>query len=188
MSLGEQLNDLDRKVLGASAVDRARPAPPYEPSVGELAPVGRSLHLRALLFGLGAVVTGLHLLLGGHVKTLLICLILVVVPAMLVAKMSTNAFPDRFPDAPADALADGKVSRSGRLVFAAVVAALCVVDVLLFSGKGQELLFVVSGLAAVVLVAIAGEVAGREEDGYVLASRVAHRGRVGRGIYRVPTS
>jgi hypothetical protein len=31
-------------------------------------------------------------------------------------------------------------------------------------------------------------VSQREEDGFVLASRVKRQGRVGRGIYRVPTS
>jgi hypothetical protein len=188
MSLGEQLNELDRKVLGAAPVDRAEPAAPYEPSVGELAPLGRSLSLRASLFALGALVTGLHLVFGGSWKTLLICLAIVVIPALLVAKLSTNSFPAVFPDAPSDALATAKVSRSGRLVVAALVAAVCVLDVLFLHGKGQEVLFVLAGLPAVVLWSIAGEVSEREEDGFVLASRVKQQGRVGRGIYRVPTN
>jgi hypothetical protein len=188
MSLGEQLNDLDRKVLGASPVDRGRPAPPYDPAVGELAPLGRSLSLRATLFSLGVLVLGLHLIFGGRWKTLLICLGLVLVPAFLVGKLSTNAFPAQFPDAPSEALATAKVSRSGRLVFAVVVAVVCVADLLLLHGKGDAVLFVVAGLPAVVLWSVCAEVAEREEDGFVLASRVKRQGRVGRGIYRVPTS
>lgn len=188
MSLGEQLNELDRKVLGAAPVDRAEPAPPYEPAVGELAPLGRSLSLRASLYALGALVTGLHMVFGGRWKTLLICLVVVVIPALLVAKMSTNSFPAVFPDAPADALATGKVSRSGRLVFAVLVAAVCVLDLLFLHGMAEEVLFVVAGLPTVLLWAVSAEVSEREEDGYVLASRVRQQGRVGRGIYRVPTS
>lgn len=188
MSLAEQLNELDRKVLGAAPVDRAEPAQPYQPAVGELAPLGRSLSLRATLFGVGALVIGLHLLFGGSWKALLICLAIVVIPALLIGKLSTNSFPAVFPDAPSDALATAKVSRSARLVLAAVVAAVCVLDVLFLHGKGQEVLFILAGLPAVILFAIAGEVAEREEDGFVLASRVKQQGRVGRGIYRVPTT
>ena len=185
MSIGEQLNDLDRKVLGAAPVDRARPAAPYEPAVGELAPLGRSLHIRAGLYAFGAVVLGGHMLLGGSWKPLLVCLVLVLVPAMLVAKLSTNSFPVRFPEAPAEALATGKVSRTGRLMVAVAVAVLCLADLLLLSGKGEEVLFVLAGLPALLLWSIAAEVSEREEDGYVLASRVQHSGRSGRGIYRV---
>lgn len=188
MSLAEQLNDLDRKVLGAAPVDRAEPAAPYVPAVGELAPLGRSLTLRATIFGLGAVVTGVHMIFGGDWKSLLICLGVVVIPALLVAKLSTNSFPAVFPDAPSDALAAGKVTHNGRLALAAIVAALCVIDVLFLHGTAQEVLFVVAGLPAVVLLAVAGEVSEREEDGFVLASRVKREGRVGRGIYRVPKS
>ena len=186
MSLAEQLNELDRKVLGAAPVDRTAPAAPYEPAVGELAPLARSLSLRATLFALGALLTGLHMIFGGDWKALLICLGIVVIPAMLVAKLSTNSFPAVFPDAPSDALTTTKVSRSGRLFFAALVAAVCVLDVLMLHGKAQEVLFVVAGLPAVVLWSIAGTVSEREEDGFVLASRVKQQGRVGRGIYRVP--
>lgn len=186
MSLAEQLNDLDRKVLGAAPTDRARPAAPYEPAVGELAPVGRSLNVRAVLYAVGAVALGAHMLVGGSWKTLLVCLGLVLVPAMLVAKLSTNSFPVRFPEAPPEALATTKVSRTGRLVVAVGVLAACLADLLLLSGKGEELLFVVAGLPAVLLWSVAAEVSEREEDGYVLASRVRHSGRFGRGIYRVP--
>src|ERR1700712_1533616 len=71
MSLGEQLNELDRKVLGAAPVDRTEPAAPYRPAVGELAPLGRTLSIRAAVYGLGALVLGLHMVLGGNWKTLL---------------------------------------------------------------------------------------------------------------------
>src|SRR4051794_32948303 len=107
MSLGEQLNELDRKVLGAAPVDRAEPAAPYSPSVGELAPLSRTLGVRAGLYGLGALAIGVHILFGGDWKTLLLAAAIVVVPSMLVAKLSTNAFPTHFPDAPRDALATG---------------------------------------------------------------------------------
>ena len=187
MSLGEQLNDLDRKVLGAAPVDRSQPAAPYQPAIGELAPLGRTLRIRASLYALGAVVLGLHLVLGGSWKTLLICIVVVVVPSLLVAKLSTNSFPAEFPDAPADALATTKVSRSGRMVFAVGVAAVCIADLLLLHGKGEAVLFVIAGLPSVILWAIAAEVSEREEDGFVLASRVKQQGRVGRGMYRVPT-
>ena len=69
---------------------------------------------------------------------------------------------------------------------AVLVAVVCVADVLLLHGKGDALLFVIAGLPAVVLWAVCAEVSEREEDGYVLASRVKQQGRVGRGIYRVP--
>lgn len=185
MSLGEQLNDLDRKVLGGSPVDRGRPAPPYEPAVGELAPVARSLSVRAWLYGVAALAVGGHMMLDGRWKALLICLAIVVVPALLVAKLSTNAFPAHFPEAPVEALAPAKVSRIDRLVLAGAVLALCVLDLLLFSGQGEEVLFVLAGLPAVVLYAVHAEVREREQEGTVLASPAAHRGRVGRGIYRV---
>jgi hypothetical protein len=188
MSLSEQLNELDRKVLGAAPVDRAEPAAPYDPSVGELAPLKRTLAVRAALYALGAGAIGVHLLLGGDWKTLLVVVLLVSVPSMLVAKLSTNAFPAQFPDAPPEALATGKVGRSGRLALAVTAAAVCLLDLLLLSGKGEELLFVLAGVPAVLLWAVQAEVTSREEDGFVLASRVRPQGRLGKGIYRVPTS
>ena len=185
MSLGEQLNDLDRKVLGAAPVDRSRPAAPYDESVGELAPLARTLNIRAGVYLLGVVCLGLHLIFGGRWKALLICLALVIVPALLVARLSTNAFPERFPEAPGDALAEGRVGGTSRLALAMVLTTVGLLDLLLLHGKGEEVLFVLTGLPAVILWAIAAEVGAREEDGAVLASRIRQKGRVGRGIYRV---
>jgi hypothetical protein len=185
MSLGEQLNDLDRKVLGASPVDHSSPAPPYDDEAGELAPLARTLSVRAGLYVLGAVALGGSLLFDGEWKGLLLCLVLIAVPALLVAKLSTNSFPVHFPEAPADALAPGKVGNAVRLVLAGAVAAVCLFDLLVLHGKGRELLLVLSGLPAVVLWAVVADVRTREEDGFVLASRVRQRGRVGRGVYRV---
>jgi len=146
------------------------------------------LGVRAGLYALGTIAIGLHLLLAGDWKTLLIVVVLVTVPSMLVAKLSTNAFPAQFPDAPPDALATGKVGHVNRLVLAAFAAAVCLLDLLLLSGKGEELLFVLAGVPAVILWAVHAEVRSREEDGFVLASRVRPQGRLGKGIYRVPTA
>ena len=187
MSLGEQLNELDRKVLGAAPVDRAEPAPPYSPSVGELAQLTRTLGVRAGLYALGTIAIGLHILFSGDWKTLLLVVGLVVIPSLLVAKLSTKAFPAHFPEAPRDALTTGKVGHVNRLVLAAVAAAVCLLDLLLLHGKGQELLFVLAGVPAVILWSVHAEVSSREEDGFVLASRVRPQGRLGKGIYRVPT-
>jgi hypothetical protein len=188
MSLGEQLNDLDRKVLGAAPVDRAEPAAPYEPSIGDLAPLARTLGIRAGLYALGAIAIGLHILFGGGWKTLLVVVVLVAVPSMLIAKLSTNAFPAQFPEAPPEALANGKVGHVGRLALAAFAAAVCLIDLLMLGGKGEEVLFVLAGVPAVLLWAVYAEVVSREEDGFVLASRVRPKGRLGRGVYRVPTT
>jgi hypothetical protein len=187
MRLSEQLNDLDRKVLGAAPVDRARSAAPYDDAVGELAPLARTLGSRAGLYALGAVAIGVHLALAGSWTTLLDVLVLALVPALLVAKLSTNAFPARFPEAPPGVLAPAKVGGGGRLVLAVTVAVLCLADLLLLHGEGEQALFVLAGLPAVVLWCIHAEVTSREEAGFVLASRVRQRGRVGRGIYRVTT-
>jgi hypothetical protein len=188
MSLGEQLNDLDRKVLGAAPVDRSGPAAPYDESVGKLAPLTRTLGWRAGLYALGALSLGLHIVFGGRWKTLAVVLVLVLVPALLVAKLSTNSFPARFPDAPAGALEPGKVGHLGRLVLAMLAAAICLFDLLVLHGKGEAALFVLAGLPAVLLWSIHAEVSSREEDGFVLASRVRQQGRMGRGIYRVPAA
>jgi hypothetical protein len=118
--------------------------------------------------------------------TLLVVAIAVVVPAFLLTKLSTKAFPVHFPDAPREALARGRAGNPGRLILAGVAAALALVDVILLHGMGEEVLFVLVGLPAVVLWAIHAEVTSREEAGFVLASRVKGQGRIGRGIYRVP--
>ncbi len=188
MSFAEQLNDLDRKVLGAAPVDRAEPAPPYSPSVGELAPLSRTLGIRAALYGLGAVALGAHMLLAGDWKTLLVVVALVIVPSTLVSKLSTNAFPAHFPDAPRDALASGRIGHVNRLVLAGIAAAVCLLDLLVLDGTGEEALFVLAGIPAVLLFSVHGEVTSRQEDGVVLASRVRPKGRLGRGIYRVPST
>ena len=73
-------------------------------------------------------------------------------------------------------------------VLAAVVAAVCLLDLLMLHGKGEGLLFVLAGVPAVLLWSVQAEVTSREEDGFVLASRVRPQGRLGKGIYRVPTS
>src|SRR3954453_12964141 len=99
MSLGEQLNELDRKVLGAAPVDRSEPAAPYTPSVGDLAPLSRTVGVRAGLYAPGALPIGVPFLLGGGSKTLLLVIALVVIPEMLVAKLSTNPFPPHLPEA-----------------------------------------------------------------------------------------
>src|SRR3954451_18724815 len=185
MGLGEQLNDLDRKVLGAAPVDRAGPAPEYQPEVGDLAPLARSLSVRAALYGVGALALGLHMLFGKRWMTLLVVGGIVVVTSMLIARLSTNAFPTRFPEAPTEALATGRAGQAPRLVLAAAGATFALLDVLLWDGTAEELLFILIGLAAGVLWSVAAEVTSREEDGYVLAARASQRGRLGRGIYRV---
>jgi hypothetical protein len=128
-----------------------------------------------------------HIALGGDWTTLLIVAVVVLVPSMLVAKLSTNAFPAQFPDAPADALATAKVGHVSRLALAVAAAAVCLADLVLLGGKGEALLCVLAGVPAVILWVVHAKVVSREEDGFVLASRVRPQGRLGKGIYRVPT-
>jgi hypothetical protein len=185
VTIAEQLNELDRKVLGASAVDRASPAPRYTAEVGQLTPLASTLALRSSVYAVGAAVVLYDLIRNKSWMEIGIAAAFILLPTLVIGRMTMNSFPEHFPEAPPDVLTYNHPGQPRRLVIAGVLSLLGILNVVALDGALSAFFLVVLGLAALSLYEIRSVSSERQEDGTVLAVRARQQGRIGRGIYRV---